>query len=141
MILVDQQEYLLQLRALASREATDEYAREISGYIDENAMSKFMDKHFYKTNIRSIEDVQKAIDKANKEGKNTDEIKLDKDEESFFKRLIGKIGANGFIGGVASASGEVFTNLLYTADKAIYEMMYKTELKNESDGKQYKGLH
>lgn len=137
---VDEQEYLLELRALASRGATDEYSNEIKGYIDENSMAKFMDKHFYKTNVRSIEDVQKIIDKANKEGKNTDEVTLSKDEESFFKRLLGKIGANGFIGGVASASGEVFTNLLYTADKAIYEMMYKTDLKAESDGKQYKGF-
>jgi hypothetical protein len=137
---VDQQQYLLSLAAMVRRNATDEYAREVRGYVDESALSSFMDKHFYKTNVRSIEDVRKVIDQANKEGKNTSDIKLDNNEEKFFKKLIGKIGANGVIGGITSASADVFTNLIYTADKAIYEMMYKTELKTEGESEKYNGF-
>ena len=137
----DQQAYLLQLSSMLSNGAIGEYKSEIEGY-NSNAISGFIDKHIVKTNIKSLKDVSKAIEKADAEGKNTNEVNMDAKEEKFFNKILKKIGASGSIfGGIVGASAESFTNLLYTADKAIYEMMYKTEIfDNEDKKKKYKGF-
>lgn len=135
----DEQAYLLQLSSMISNSAVGEYKSEIKGY-NENMISGFMDKHFIKTNIKSLKDVDEAIKKANKEGKNTNEVSMDPKEEKFFKKIMNRIGAGETVlGGIVGASSEAFTNLLYTADKAIYEMMYKTEISDESRQK-YNGF-
>ena len=135
----DEQAYLLRLSSMLSDNAVNEYKSEIKGY-NENAISGFMDKHFIKTNIKSLKDVDEAIKKAEKEGKNTNEVNMDNKEEKFFKKIMNRIGAGeSILGGIVGASSEAFTNLLYTADKAIYEMMYKTEISDETKQK-YKGF-
>lgn len=135
----DEQAYLLKLSSMLSDNAVSAYKSEIKGY-NENMISGFMDKHFIKTNIKSIKDVDEAIKKAEKEGKNTNEVKMDAGEEKFFKKIMNRIGTGETIlGGIVGASSEAFTNLLYTADKAIYEMMYKTEISDESKQK-YNGF-
>ena len=135
---VDEQAYLLQLSTMLSSNAIGEYKSEIQGY-NENEISKFIDKHFIKTNIKSQKDIEKAIKEAEKSGKNTNEV-MDAKEETFFKKIMNRIGAGeSVLGGIVGASSEAFTNLLYTADKAIYEMMYKTEIKDE-DKKKYNGF-
>ena len=136
---VDEQAYLLQLSAMMKNNAVNEYKSEIEGY-NSNELSSFMDKHFFKTNIKSIKDIDAAIKKADKEGKNTNEVNMDAKEEKFFSKIMNRIGSGETIlGGIVGASSEAFTNLLYTADKAIYEMMYKTEIKDD-DKKKYNGF-
>lgn len=127
----DEQAYLLQLSAMLSSDAITEYRDEIKGY-NANAISGFMDKHFIKTNIKSMKDIDEAIKKAEKSGKNTNEV-MDPNEDKFFRKIMKRIGAGETIlGGIVGASSEAFTNLLYTADKAIYEMMYKTEITDDT---------
>lgn len=136
----DEQAYLLQLSSMASSGAISQYKSEIKGY-NESELSGFMDKHFYKTNIKTMKDVEEAIKKAEKEGKNTSDIKMDTKEETFFKKLMKRIGTGGdVLGGLAGASAEAFTNVLYSADRAIYEMMYKTELEDDENKKKYNGF-
>lgn len=139
---IDQQAYLLQLSAMLKNNSVEEYQSEIKGY-NNKAISSFMDKHFFKTNIKSMRDIEKAIKKADEEGKNTNEVKMDAKEEKFFKKIMNRIGAGGSIfSGIVGASAEAFTNLLYTADKAIYEMMYKVEIDDGSQKqkKKYNGF-
>ena len=135
---VDEKAYLLQLRSMISNNAVTDYKSEIKGY-NTNEISNFIDKHLIKTNIKSLKDIDEAIKKAEKEGKNTNEV-MDAKEEKFFKKIMNRIGAGeGVLGGIVGASSEAFTNLLYTADKAIYEMMYKTEIDDENK-KKYNGF-
>lgn len=135
---VDEQNYLLQLSTMLSNNAINEYKSEIEGY-NENEISKYIDKHFIKTNIKSQKDIQEAIKKAEKSGKNTNEV-MDAKEETFFRKIMNRIGTGeSILGGIVGASSEAFTNLLYTADRAIYEMMYKAEIKDE-DKKTYNGF-
>lgn len=135
----DEQAYLLGLSMLLSDNAVGEFQSEIKGY-NSSAIASFMDKHFHKTNIKTLKDVDEAIKKAEKEGKNTNEVNMDPKEEKFFKKILNKIGAGETVlGGIVGASSEAFTNLLYTADKAIYEMMYKTEISDEAKQK-YNGF-
>lgn len=134
----DEQAYLLQLSEMISGDAITEYKNEIKGY-NENVISGFMDKHFIKTNIKSMKDIDEAIKKAEKSGKNTNQV-MDHNEDKFFRKIMKRIGAGETVlGGIVGASSEAFTNLLYTADKAIYEMMYKTEISDENKQK-YNGF-
>lgn len=137
----NEKEYLLALQEMMSNEEIKNYKNEIKGY-NASAIASFMDKHFYQANIKTMEDINKAIKQAEKdgEGKNTN---MDAKEEKFFQKIMKRIGSGDTVlGGIVGASSEAFTNLLYTADKAIYEMMYKTELKNDSteNGKKYNGF-
>ena len=136
---VDQQAYLLRLSEMLSENAVDNYRQEIEGY-NQNVISNYLDKHFIRANIRSQEDIEKAIEKADKEGKNTDEV-MTTEEETFFKKIMKRLGmGESILGGVARASADVFTDLLYTADRAIYDMMFKTEIQDDEDKKTYKGF-
>ena len=138
---VDEQAYLLQLSNMIKNNSLKEYADEIDGYNSSNVITGFLDKHYIKTNIKSLKDVEKAIEKADKEGKNTNEVKMDAKEETFFRKIMNRIGqGESILGGIVGASSEAFTNLLYTADKAIYEMMYKTEIDGDESKKKYKGF-
>lgn len=137
---VDEQVYLLNLSTTLSNNAVTKYKSEIEGY-NNNVISKFIDKHFIKTNYKSLKDIDNAIKKANEEGKNTNEVNMDEKEEKFFKKILKHIGGGeSILGGVIGASSEAFTNLLYTADKAIYEMLYKAEISDDKDKKKYNGF-
>lgn len=138
---VDQRAYILQLSNMISEGALDDYKNELKGY-DDNSISAWMTKNVIKPSFKSQKDIQKAIDKADAEGKNTSDIKMDAKEEKFFNKIMKRISSGDTVlGGIMGASADAFTNLLYTADKAIYEMMYKTELKSgETDGKKYNGF-
>lgn len=137
----DELEVALRLSTMVRNNAVDEYADEVNGY-NKNAISGWIDKHFIKTNIKNLKDVEKAIEKADAEGKNTNEVNMDAKEEKFFQKIMKRVGQGGSIfGGIIGASSEAFTNLLYTADKAIYEMMYKAEISDdENGGKKYNGF-
>lgn len=135
---VNEQAALLRLSSMISNDAVSEYKSKIKGY-NENIISGFIDRHYIKTNIKNMKDVDEAIKKAEKEGKNTNEV-MDAKEEKFFGKLMKRIkGGEDILGGIVGASAESFTNLLYAADRAIYEMMYKTEISDEAKNK-YNGF-
>lgn len=139
---VNEQEALLHLAAIIRDGNTDELNKKLRGNIDSNAVSAFMDKHFIRTNTTTLRDVQNRSRKADEEGKNTDEVDYgDVKEKNFVQKIKEVIGQYGSVGGAITGAGvEAFRNVLYTADKAIYEMMYKAELKSEEGGKKYEGF-
>lgn len=137
----DQLSYLLQLGQMMSEDNLDAYKREVNGYDQDNSISAWMTKNVIKPNFKSQKDIQKAIERADSEGKNTSDIKMDAKEEKFFGKIMKRISSGDTVlGGIVGASADAFTNLLYTADKAIYEMMYKTETQSKDDGKKYNGF-
>lgn len=141
---VDEQEALLHLAALIRDENTDEYNKRTRNAIDSNAVSKFIDKHFIRTDTTTMRDIQRRSRKADEEDKNTDEVDYgDAKEKNFVTKIKEVIGQYGSLGGaIAGAGTEAFRNVLYTADKAIYEMMYKVELKSgdKDNKKKYEGF-
>ena len=135
----NEREALLRLSMMLSNGAIEEYKQEIEGYSNSNAITKFIDKNFVKNNIRSTRDIEEAIKKAEKENENKEE--LNPKEEKFFQKILNKIrSGGGVIGSIVGASGEAFTNLLYTADQAIYDMMFRAEIKDREGGKKYNGF-
>lgn len=139
---VNEQEALLHLAAIIRDGNTDELNRKLRGDIDSNAVSAFMDRHFIRTNTTTLRDIRNRSRKADEEDKNTDEIDYgDVKEKNFVQKIKEVIGQYGSLGGAVTGAGvEAFRNILYTADKAIYEMMYKAELKSEEGGKKYEGF-
>jgi len=136
----DEQEYLLALAELMRNSSAEEYKSELEGY-NAGGISSWMNKNVYKANIRTRKDLEEAIRKANKEGKNIDDEKMDQKEEKFFQKIMKRVNAGGdIIGGVVGAAADSFTNVLYAADKAVYEMFYKTEIQDEEDKTKYKGF-
>ena len=74
------------------------------------------------------------------------EEKEDKDDDSeehqsMVSAIVKRFKEMGSVGKtVGSLTGEAFANVLYTADRAIYNMMYKEELKDEEDAQEYEGF-
>ena len=119
---------------LVEDEMSDRITEEFNGFVNANEVSTFFNDKFIKNNYKSNREIREATKKAREESKDKDEDKLDEKEKSFLKDLIGKMSEAGSIsGGLIAASGDAFANLMYTADRAIYEMMYKTELKDDED--------
>ena len=123
-------------------EANSKKYKEAIDALNSPHVASFLEENFFNSKIRSIEDVRKEVEKAEKESeKDKPENETEEKEKSIFSGIINKIKETGsFVGGIAGASAEVFTNLMYTADRAIYEMMYKTELKDDEDAKEYNGF-
>ena len=140
----DEQKALLNLSDLIRKQSIDEYAERVNGLVDEGTITKFLDKHIFKTKVKTVKDLEKIIKDADKEGKNTDEIVLDDESESNFVKSIMQKFKKGkdYIADIASAPFEVFENVLYTADRAIYDMLFKAELRDDEDDdhKEYKGV-
>ena len=135
--------YILYLNGLIEEHNSQKYADEIRGY-NAGVIDKFMEKNIYNQGVKSINDVRVAAEKAAKEAEKKEAGKtLEEKEQKFINKVFGKIiGERSIIGGIAGASADAFTNLLYSADRAIYEMMYKTEiLDSDEDGKpKYNGF-
>ena len=135
--------YILYLNGLIEEHNSQKYADEIRGY-NAGAIDNFMEKNIYNQGVKSINDVRVAAEKAVKEAEKKEAGKtLEEKEQKFINKVFGKIiGERSIIGGIAGASADAFTNLMYSADRAIYEMMYKTEiLDNDEDGKpKYNGF-
>lgn len=130
----DVAKYILYLNGLIEEENSQKYADEIRGY-NAGVIDKFMEKNIYNQGVKSINDVRIAAEKAAKEAEKKEAGKnLEEQEQKFINKVFGKIiGERSIIGGIAGASADAFTNLLYSADRAIYEMMYKTEILDDND--------
>ena len=126
------------------QEGNSERFKEEVGEENAPAVARFVEKYFYQTKIKTSKDIREAAEKAEKEAEK-EEKKEDKKEKSFINKILGKITQTGsFVGGIAGAASDAFTNVLYAADRAIYEMMFKVKIKNDddenNDGKKYNGF-
>ena len=63
-----------------------------------------------------------------------------KKKQSILERFGFLSKAKDVIGNIAAAPLNTFVDILESADRAIYQMMFKTELKDDSDGKEYNGF-
>ena len=80
--------------------------------------------------------MEKAAKELEKEDSNDEKENTDTEsDEGFFKRIMGSVKkSRDFIAGLVTGPAETFTNLLYTADRAIYDMLFKQKiLKDEND--------
>lgn len=144
----DEQLYLLNLAQDIAADASKAYDKEITEIIDASTLKSFMDKTFYlesaKNRIKSEDGLDEEIEKLDKKDQNKMEGKEDEEddkddekdekEESFFEKLKkGWIKAKDQVGKVVGAPVEVFTNLLYTADRAIYDMFFKHKIDDDDE--------
>ena len=127
------------ITALVAEENSSSYVNELHGY-DEKIFKSLRAK-----NIKSYEEVREFQKKQEKEKEKEDKEDTEDKKESFINKALNKIKQGAGIGaGIVSATGDVVANMLRSANKAIYEMMYKAEVedKDEEDGtkKKYTGF-
>lgn len=103
----------------------------IKGQIKSNEISRFMDENVYKQNVYTEDDVKNAFKAAEKEEEKEATTESEKGFVKTVKDLIKKYGSIG--GAIGGGAVDAIRNTIYMADRAIYEMMYKTELKDEDD--------
>ena len=115
--------------------ATKDYTLSKSAQDDENFITRAINKY----DGKSLKDLDNAYSESAKDDK---EVKKQEKEKSQTQILIDRAKlARAKFNAVIGSGSDVFTNLLYTADRAIYDMMFKAEIKNEDDdSKPYKGF-
>jgi beta-N-acetylglucosaminidase len=135
----DAAEYLYYLYGLYSNENSDEFVQELDDY-NSGIIANFFSKHIRKDDIRSLDDIKNNIhsfeDLEDEDDSNTDRRKS-KYLKDLFERTIGKNSEK--FQNVFGTTNEEFTRILYSADKAIYDMMYKYDLKDDK-GHRYEGF-
>lgn len=80
-------------------------------------------------------DEEKYLKETNELIKNNfDESKDEEKKESIIDTIFGKANkAKDFLSSIVQAPGEIFSDLIYSADKAIYHMFFRKELKDEGE--------
>lgn len=129
----DSLEYLYYLYGLYSAGNSTAFKWELNGY-DAGIIATFFNKHFYHGEVKSLNDIRNSVnDLADDERDNTKAAYL----KQIFNNTLGKAGNK--LGNIFGTTGDEFTRMLYSADKAIYDMMYKHDLKDDS-GHRYEGF-
>ena len=127
---INKGEYTGQLAHNVAMMGTKDYYDARDSLADENFISRYMNNKYYDPKL--AKELSKLYDKADKEIK--EEEKKEDKEESATSALIRKAKqARARFQSIIGAPAEIFENLLYTADRAIYDMMFKAEIKNEDD--------
>lgn len=136
----NEQMYLAGLKESVSNNATDEYDKQVKALIEKNSLTKWLDKvsyhsrSFKKEKNKDLEDVDKAL-------KENDESTDDDKEPSTVEGIVDRLRkGRDFVGGIVAAPAKAFTNLLYTADKAIYHMFFKEDIKDDKDKEESNGV-
>lgn len=107
--------------------------------MNEQAFEDFFKKQIKGANIRKLEDVQAAIDKANDTGKGTSEV-LTREERGVLGKILNKVGGGkDLFNQLIHAPAEAFTNVLYAADRSVYEMFFEHKLEG-TDGTKFTGF-
>ena len=136
-VLNDEQikEYLVALIAEANSES---YKNELEGY--DSSILKGLRSH----NIKSYKQVRELRKKQEKEEEKDNEKDVEEKKQTFIEKAISKVKQGAGIGeSIIGATGEVISNMLMSANKAIYEMMYKAEIEDddkEEGKKKYNGF-
>ena len=126
--------YIKALIGLLAEDNSEAYVNELGGYNTD--IAGYIDKHFIKTGAKSLKDIRTMAEKKAKEKEEKEKEDKEEKQKTFLDTLIGKVKETGtFTGGIVGATGEVVSNLLMSADKAIYEMMYKAEIEDENHEK------
>jgi len=143
----DERDYVLGLSKLAARGQSDkiraiyEDVNDTTDGYNEKKVSDFFKKQFIDAGITSKELYETAISRADAQGKRTYEVISDS-ERSFLNKILRKIKIareGSFLDNITAAPAKAFSNILYSADRAIYEMFFKYEFKDEN-GNDYNGF-
>lgn len=138
----DQKAYLASLSKLLREKSTKEYDDELKVITSKDAISKFLEDVVYKSRSDTgVTNDLEAVDAALKDlDKKTNKKDEEEKETGALKGIFDKIKqGRDFLGNIVGAPAEAFTNLLYTADRAIYDMMFRAEMKDENKG-EYNGF-
>ena len=127
---INKKDYIEQIAYGVSSIATKDYESDKNDLANENFVSTYMHKKYYDPklakNLSKIYDnVDKEIEKEEKK-----EGKTESATDSLLRRAR---QARARFQAMMGAPAEIFENLLYTADRAIYDMMFKAEVKDEDD--------
>lgn len=131
--LLDELAYMIQEQSTEDQRKIKNAAR------DENFITRIVNKK-YETN-KDAKKLDEEIEKIVKETVNEKESESDKTESVFNKVMDQANKAKNFFSGLAQAPGEIFADVLYSADRAIYDMMFKNALKEDGEEpEEYKGF-
>ena len=123
--------------------ATDDYNAELRGLM--NALGEYIEKRVYDTDTTSLEEAKRRLKTGNKNADKylDDELENvdDPKEKNFLQRMIAGVRKYGSIGAALSGTGvSMFRDMLYSADAAIYNMMFKTEMNGDDKKKKFNGF-
>ena len=131
--LLDELAYMIQQQSTEDQRKIKNSAR------DENFITRIVNKK-YETN-KDAKKLDEEIEKIVKETVNEKESESDKTESVFNKVMDQANKAKKFFSGLAQAPGEIFADVLYSADRAIYDMMFKNALKEDGEEpEEYEGF-
>ena len=140
-------------RSIERKLANNPYMKDLSAF--DNTEKEFIDAYIECIDNYSAQQVNDEIDSLtnsnrlssglSKLAKSISQNTKDNDnaitdsEKSTFARVVNKLkGGATFFANLAATPAEQFTNILHTADQAIYDMFFKEEFKK--DGKEYSGF-
>lgn len=123
------------MRAKIAADSTKRQNSDKAAIDDENFITRMVNKY----DGKSLKDLEYGYDEASKDSKAVKKQEKDKSQTQILidRAKLARAKFNAVIG----SGSEVFTNLLYTADRAIYDMLFKAEIKDEDgERKEYKGF-
>ena len=123
------------MRAKIAADSTKRQNSDKAAMDDENFITRMVNKY----DGKSLKDLEDGYDEASKDSKAVKKQEKDKSQTQILidRAKLARAKFNAVIG----SGSEVFTNLLYTADRAIYDMLFKAEIKDEDgERKEYKGF-
>ena len=124
--------------------ATNEHNAELRSMVDSNAISSYLDKRFGvdKTSLEEVNRRRKAGNKAADEDEYAGLETNDPAEKNFVQKIMEKINKTGSLTRAISSTGtEIFRDMLYSADAAIYHMFFKSDLSSDDKNKKkFKGF-
>ena len=132
--LLDELAYRIQQQSTEDQKKIKNAAR------DENFITRIVNKK-YETNKdakKLEEDIEDIVKETVKEKADEEYEK----EDSIFSRVMNQANkAKNFFSGLAQAPGEIFADVLYSADRAIYDMLFKNALKEDGEEpEEYEGF-
>ena len=124
------------LAYIVQNAATEDIVKMRNALRDESTVGKIINKKY------STDKDAKDLDKIIKESSNYKDDE-EKDKQGAFDKLFGKAKkAKEYFSSIVTAPGEIFADVLYSADRAIYNMLFKNTLKGEGEDKteEYNGF-
>lgn len=118
------EEYILYLSDLLDKGNSEAFKKEIEQYKTDGSVEKWFAKH---TNIKSISDVHKALEKDAEDLKESET----ESEKSFFSNVLKRASEFGDLGaGLIASVTDSVTEMTHNANAAIYDMMYHTKVED-----------
>ena len=140
-----ERKYLLELSKLTSADLKGIYQEQMNMPLDpktDKVLSQFFNTQFKRARIRTIDDIDRAIDKAISNGGHTYDSLISgsgNSSSSFRDKIVSRYNkGRDYLNNLLHSPGETLSNIIATADKAIYDMFFK--LRVDSDGDRYKGF-